>query len=98
MKIQRKRLLDEFIQLVQIDSETKHEEKIARILKDKFQQLVCAVIDNHDKHKTGHGAGNLICKLKGTLKGVEPNYFTAHIYTFKPDRNINTIITNGYIS
>jgi|SRR5690625_522947 len=98
MKIQRKRLLDEFIQLVQIDSETKHEEKIARILKDKFQQLGCDVIEDHAKHKTGHGAGNLICTLKGTLKGVEPIYFTAHMDTVKPGRNINPIINNGYIS
>lgn len=38
--INEKRLLDEFLELVQIDSETKHEEKIVEVLKKNFRSLV----------------------------------------------------------
>ncbi len=34
------RLVEEFLELVKIDSETKHEEVIAPILKEKLEHLV----------------------------------------------------------
>lgn len=37
--INEKRLLDEFLELVQIDSETKHEEKIVEVLKKNSRSL-----------------------------------------------------------
>ena len=38
--INEERLLNEFLELVQIDSETKHETEIAKVLKEKFKALV----------------------------------------------------------
>ena len=64
--INEERLLNEFLELVQIDSETKHEEKIAIVLKQKFTDLGLEVVEDTAKEKTGHGANNLICTLKGT--------------------------------
>ena len=60
------RLLNEFLELVQIDSETKNEQKIANVLKQKFSELGLDVDEDDTKEKTGHGSGNLICTLKGT--------------------------------
>lgn len=37
--MENSRLVNEFIELVQIDSETKHEEKIAPILVNKLEDL-----------------------------------------------------------
>ena len=37
--INEERLLDEFLELVQIDSETKQEAEIAKVLKKKFEDL-----------------------------------------------------------
>lgn len=91
------RLVNEFIELVQIDSETKHEEKIASILVKKLQQLGFDVyVDNAHIHN-GHGSGNIIATLHGTLN-VAPIYFTVHMDTVVPGKNIQPEIKeDGYI-
>lgn len=95
--INEERLVNEFLELVQIDSETKHEEKIAPILKEKFTNLGLEVIEDDSKKKTGHGAGNLICTLKGTLDGVDPIYFTSHMDTVVPGNDVKPSVKDGYI-
>lgn len=92
-----KRLINEFLELVQIDSETKHEEKIAPILVEKLQALGFDVIQDDAHVRNGHGAGNIIATLKGT-KEVEPIYFTCHMDTVVPAVNIRPEIKDdGYI-
>jgi tripeptide aminopeptidase len=95
--INKQRLVDEFMELVQIDSETKHEEKIALILKEKFESLGLDVFEDDSKEQTGHGAGNLICTLKGTVADVDPIYFTSHMDTVVPGKNIQPSIKGEYI-
>lgn len=95
--INQERLINEFIELVKVDSETKHETKIANILKEKFSQLGLNVTEDESKTKTGHGSGNLICELTGTLDNVEPIYFTSHMDTVIPGQNIQPVIEDGYI-
>ncbi|MFC4558744.1 M20/M25/M40 family metallo-hydrolase [Virgibacillus kekensis] len=95
--VNKERLLDEFFELVQVDSETKHEEKIAAVLKKKFTELGLEVIEDDSKDKTGHGAGNLICTLKGNKDGVDPIYFTSHMDTVVPGKGIKPSIKEGYI-
>ena len=50
------RLIDEFLELVQIDSETKYEGVIAPILKSKLEQLGFTVIEDDSATRNGHGA------------------------------------------
>lgn len=95
--INEQRLIDEFLQLVQIDSETKHEEKISKVLLEKFQELGLEVIEDDSKQRTGHGSGNLICTLKGNKENIDPIYFTAHMDTVVPGKNIKPSIKDGYI-
>lgn len=61
--INEERLLQEFLELVQIDSETKYETEIAKVLKGKFSDLGVEVFEDDTTAQTGHGAGNLICTL-----------------------------------
>lgn len=91
-QINTERLIKEFISLVKIDSETKSETEIATVLKNKFSTLGCHVIEDETKNTTGHGAGNLICTLKGNKKHTETIYFTAHMDTVVPGKNIQPII------
>lgn len=93
----KQRLLDEFLELVQIDSETTEEAAIAKILKDKFTELGVEVIEDQAKEKTGHGANNLICNLEGTKKGADPIYFTSHMDTVVPGKNVRPSIKDGYV-
>ncbi|MEI3596769.1 MULTISPECIES: M20/M25/M40 family metallo-hydrolase [unclassified Oceanobacillus] len=91
------RLVEEFLELVQVDSETKYEAEIAALLKKKFTELGVEVKEDNAKEKTGHGAGNLICTLKGTKSDGDTIYFTSHMDTVVPGKNIQPVIEDGYI-
>lgn len=95
--VNEERLVDEFLELVQIDSETKNEANIAKVLKKKFTDLGLDVVEDGSKEQTGHGAGNLICNLKGTKKEIDPIYFTSHMDTVVPGNGIKPSIADGYI-
>lgn len=95
--VNQERLINEFFELVQIDSETKYETEIAAVLKQKFTDLGVEVMEDDASKVTGHGAGNLICTLKGTKSGVEPIYFTSHMDTVVPGKGIKPSIEGDYI-
>ncbi|WP_252503006.1 M20/M25/M40 family metallo-hydrolase [Sporosarcina sp. Marseille-Q4943] len=96
MNVQR--LLDEFFELVQIDSETKHEEGIVTVLKEKMENLGFTVVEDDSKDVTGHGAGNLIATLKGTVDNADSIYFTCHMDTVVPGKGIKPELReDGYV-
>ncbi|MDP4105075.1 MAG: M20/M25/M40 family metallo-hydrolase [Bacillota bacterium] len=97
MAINQERLLNEFLELVQIDSETKFETEVAKVLKQKFTDLGLEVFEDDTTAKTGHGAGNLICTLKGTKDGVDPIYFTSHMDTVVPAKGVKPSVKDGYV-
>lgn len=92
------RLLNEFFELVQIDSETKNERQIADILTTKLQELGFDVVEDDSAQRSGHGAGNLIATLKGTVPGADSIYFTCHMDTVVPGIGIQPVLKDdGYI-
>ncbi|WP_058303763.1 M20/M25/M40 family metallo-hydrolase [Gorillibacterium timonense] len=98
--VQHDRIIGEFMELVQVDSETKHEEAIAEVLKKKFADLGLHVQEDDSKEKTGHGAGNLICTLPAKGKGVDAPklLFTCHMDTVTPGKGIKPELgVDGYI-
>lgn len=95
--INQERLLNEFLELVQIDSETKYETEIAKVLKKKFTDLGVEVFEDDTTAETGHGAGNLICTLQGTKEGIDTIYFTSHMDTVVPGKGIKPSIKDGYV-
>ncbi|MEO3944436.1 M20/M25/M40 family metallo-hydrolase [Gorillibacterium sp. CAU 1737] len=98
--VQKDRLIEEFMELVRVDSETKHEEEIAVVLKEKFGALGLTVEEDDTKEKTGHGAGNLICTLPAKGKGANAPklMFTCHMDTVTPGKGIQPQLgEDGYI-
>lgn len=95
-RINQDRLIEEFIELVKINSETKHESEIGTILKQKFASLGLKVIEDDSKSRTGHGSGNLICTLKGS-QPADTIYFTSHMDTVIPGKSIQPSVEAGYI-
>ncbi|WP_299088138.1 M20/M25/M40 family metallo-hydrolase [uncultured Metabacillus sp.] len=95
--INKQRLLDEFLELVQIDSETKFEGEIAKVLKEKFTALGLDVVEDDTTGVTGHGAGNLVCTLAATKDNVDTIYFTSHMDTVVPGKGIKPSIKDGYV-
>lgn len=95
--INQERLVKDFMELVQVDSETKYEAEISKVLKEKFEQLGVKVVEDDTMTETGHGAGNLICTLEATKAGVDPIYFTSHMDTVVPGKGVKPSIKDGYI-
>ncbi|WP_077616697.1 M20/M25/M40 family metallo-hydrolase [Caenibacillus caldisaponilyticus] len=94
--VNQDRLVKEFMELVQIDSETGEEGGIAGVLKEKFAALGVKVEEDDAKAKTGHGANNLICTLAGT-EDVDPIYFTSHMDTVVPGKGVKPSIKDDKI-
>lgn len=98
--INEQRLLDTFLELVQIDSETGNEATIQPILKDKFQQLGLDVKEDNASQHEHLGANNLICTLPSNIDNSEvPKlYFTSHMDTVVPGLNVKPQVKDdGYI-
>jgi tripeptide aminopeptidase len=95
--IKHDRLIEKFLKLVQIDSETGFEADISRYLKEEFAALGLEVVEDASMAKTGHGANNLVCTLAGNSEGADPIYFTSHMDTVVPGKGIKPVIKDGYI-
>lgn len=91
------RVVEEFLELVQIDSETYHEEKISPVLQEKLKALGFDVYVDDAHTRNGHASGNIIATLKGT-NNADTIYFTTHMDTVVPGVGIKPIIKeDGYI-
>lgn len=95
--VDSQRLLRGFLELVQIDSETKHERNICDTLKQKLSDLGLDVVEDDSAARTGHEAGNIIATLKGTRSNVPMIFFTSHMDTVSPGKAIQPSIKDGYI-
>lgn len=92
------RLVEEFFQLVQIDSETKHEQQIAPVIMQKLLDLGFEVEQDKAHLRNGHGAGNILATLKGKPE-IDAIYFTAHMDTVVPGKGVQPKIReDGYIT
>ncbi len=93
----KQRLLERFYELVQIDSETKNERAIADYLLQSFDKLEIEAIEDDSASRSGHGAGNIIATIPGTVEG-DYIYFTSHMDTVTPGVHIQpTLKEDGYI-
>ncbi|MBW7473527.1 M20/M25/M40 family metallo-hydrolase [Paenibacillus oenotherae] len=97
--INEKRLVDEFMELVRVDSETGNERQICDVLKQKFSSLGLDVLEDDAAAKTGHGAGNLIANLAAAGAESAPTiFFTSHMDTVMPGNGIKPQLdADGYI-
>lgn len=95
--VNEQRVLDTFLELVQIDSESKEEARICAHLKKTFEDLGCDVFEDDASSKTEHKGNNLIVTLPATKDGVDKIYFTSHMDTVFPGQGIKPIIEDGYV-
>ncbi|SFB19729.1 peptidase T-like protein [Cohnella sp. OV330] len=98
--VQKERLIEEFMELVQIDSETKHEQAIRKALIAKFEALGLTVEEDDVAEKIGHGSGNLFAWLPATpgAESAPVLLFTSHMDTVAPGLGIKPRLDDdGYI-
>lgn len=94
--INEERLINRFLEYVQIDSPTKEERKFADFLKSEMEKIGLAVKMDNAGEKCGSNSGNLIGKLKGNTNG-ETILFSSHMDTVSPGMGIKPQIKDGII-
>lgn len=95
--INQERLVNEFLELVSIDSVSGFERKIADILKVKLEKLGFEVYEDDAGKKINTQAGNLIARLPANGGSGEPLMLCAHMDTVEPGRGVKPIVSEGII-
>ena len=83
LKADKDKLVREFCELVEIDSESLKEREMADAIKKMLLDLGFEVTEDDAGKKTGGTAGNLYAVLKGDPE-AEPILFSGHMDTVKP--------------
>lgn len=89
-------LLKEFMELVEIDSPSKQEGAVAKVIKKKLEEIGLEVWEDQAHHSIGGDTGNLIAKLKGSIDGP-PILFSSHMDTVHSGIGIIPIIREGTV-
>lgn len=98
IQINEKRLLDTFLKLVRIDSESLNEGEMQRYVAAEMKKCGCQVFVDKAGKKIGSNAqGNIIATLKGTRPG-KPFFFAAHLDTVTPGNAIKPLVKNGRVT
>ncbi len=63
--INEQRILNEFLELVQIDSLSLKEGNVAKVLVKKLEEIGCSVVETMLVKKANGETGNIIATLKG---------------------------------
>jgi len=96
--INKKRLLNTFIELVKIKSPSKNEKEIVSYVKNKLKNLGIKVNVDKCGYKFGSNAGNIIALYRaGNPSGSGPIFLIAHLDTVKVNGDIIPAVKNGKI-
>ncbi|MBX7223769.1 MAG: M20/M25/M40 family metallo-hydrolase [Blastocatellia bacterium] len=96
--INRERMLDHVLQLIQIDSHSREEREVALRLKADCEALGGTVLIDDAGEKVGGNTGNVIVHFKGTRNGdVAPIFLSAHMDTVVPGKGVKPIREGGII-
>ena len=91
------RLVDYFISLVEIDSESKDEKKVTEKIANDLSEMGAEVIFDNAHHATQGNVGNLIANFKGKIDKT-PLLLCAHTDTVKPGKGIKPLIKDDIIT
>ena len=94
--INEKRLLDTFLEYVQIDSESRNEKEMAERLVKDLKALGLEVKTDRAGEGYGSNGFNVYGYLEGTIPG-EPTIMNAHMDTVAPGNGIKPIVENGIV-
>lgn len=94
--VNRERLVNEFLELVSLDSLSKAEKQVAEALKNKFIEMGIEVIEDDAGQKIGGNTGNLIATVRGN-KDVPAILLMAHMDTVIPGIGKKAIIEGDII-
>ncbi|KJS18570.1 MAG: peptidase M20 [Peptococcaceae bacterium BRH_c4b] len=85
------------MELVQVDSVSGQERKLADLLLDRLESLGLEVWEDDAGKKLNTSAGNIIGKLPKTVAGGEPVLLCAHMDTVEPGVGVVPVLDNRVI-
>lgn len=97
LKVDQQRLVAEFTELIQIDSPSKHEREVVNYIKHCLNQLGLEVIEDDAGKAIGGNAGNLICRVPGTVEGSPSILLVVHMDTVESNHGVMPIISQNVI-
>ena len=98
MTINQKRLVETFVELAKIDSESFFEKDIQEVLVSKLKDLGCKVqVDNAGKKYNTTAQGNVIGFFPGTIKSA-PIVLSSHMDTVVPGKGVKPVVKKDKIT
>ncbi len=94
--IQEKRLINEFLELVRVGSESLKEGKFCNLVVEKLRELGTQVFLDKVGEKIGSDGSNIIAKINGD-HNFPAILLNAHLDTVTPGTDIKPILENGTI-
>lgn len=94
--IQRQRLLQTLLELIQIDSESRNERGVADYVTMRLRQLGYDVKEDDAGEQIGGNAGNIIAYHAGTCTG-KSILFCAHMDTVAPGNHVKPIVEDNFV-
>lgn len=79
--VNRERLVEDFLELVQVRGETRNERLIADKIKEELGEMGLAAVEDKAGEKIGGNTGNLIVNIEGNVEGAPSLLFAAHMDT-----------------
>ena len=97
-RIQKERLRDLLLELVQIDSLSRKEGRVAARLTEELQAIGTAeILTDGAGQAVGGETGNLIARFPGTSPDAEPLLLAAHMDTVAPGEGIKPVVEGDII-
>jgi tripeptide aminopeptidase len=91
--MQRERMVSHFLDLVQIDSQSKHERGVADRLAPELRELGCEVRIDDAGSAVGADVGNVIARMAATAPDAPPILLSAHMDTVPPGNGVKPLRT-----
>ena len=96
-QINRERLRQYLLDLVQIDSHSREEGAVAARIRADLEALGVEVEVDDAGEKVGGDTGNVIARVKGTVEGAPPIFLAAHMDTVVPGKGVKPVIDGDVI-
>lgn len=94
--VNARRILNEFMELVQVDSLSRNERQMADLLMGKLEAMGYSAYEDNTAEKIGGNAGNVICLVKGE-EGVPAVLLNAHMDTVAPGTGKKPVLEDDII-
>lgn len=96
-RVDRDRLVAEFIEWAKVNAPSGRERGIAGLLEQRLRRMGFAVTFDAAHTKTGGDVGNLIARWPGTRAGLPAVFLSTHMDTVLPTEGLRPVIRDGVI-